>query len=253
MIRWEQRERVGIARLDRHERRNALTVEGCRVLLAHLSEAHDLRVIILTGSAGVFCAGADLDARLADANASDADAFRPAFDALCAAIAAHPAIVIAAVDGPALGAGTQLAAWSDIRIAGDSAVFGIPAGKLGVHVAGSSIARLVSIVGLSAAQDLLLTSRTIDADVALRIGLAQRRCADALSEAIALGDELATHAPLTLAGHKEALGLVSDRVALDAASRDRIAALEARAFASADFREGLAARVAKRQPRFTGE
>ena len=253
MIRWERDGAVAVALLDRPERRNALTAEGCDLLETYLEGAADARVVILAGVDDAFCAGADLGARLDEAGAGHPDAFRPAFDALVATMAASPAVIVAAIDGPALGAGTQLVAWSDVRIAGDTATFGIPAGRLGVHVAGPSIARLVDVVGMSAAEDLLLTSRVIDADEALRVQLVQYRAPRAFDAARALAADLAALAPRTLAGHKAALRSLSRSAAVDASTWAAIAEREQAAFASADFREGLAARAERRPPMFTGE
>ncbi|MFZ4516133.1 MAG: enoyl-CoA hydratase/isomerase family protein [Acidimicrobiia bacterium] len=242
---------VGWLTINRPERRNALTVEMAEELGSAIATMTTARVLVVTGADGAFCAGADLDARVQALE--HGDPFRPAFVAVCRAIAEFPGVVVAAVDGPALGAGTQLAAWCDLRVAGDTAMFGIPAGKLGVHVGADSIARLCAIVGVSAAELLLLGSDTIDADAAHRLGLVQRRAADAQTTAREWAAALAGLAPLTVAGHKRALRALSEPIALSGEARAEIDALEARAFASADFREGLSARAEKRPPKFLGQ
>jgi enoyl-CoA hydratase len=178
------------------------------------------------------------------------DMFRPAFDRLLDAIVDYPAPVLAAVNGPAIGAGMQLAVACDLRIAAFGASFSIPAGRLGVFLSPANVQRLATLVGQGAARDLLLTARTLDADEAAAIGLVQRRVPNALDAALELAAEVAALAPLTVQGHKRALNLVAGGV--DAAALAEMRELEERAFASQDLREGLAAFAEKRAPRFEG-
>jgi len=252
VIRWETAELVGIATIDRPERRNALNAELCAQLLARLEAEPDLRAVVITGAGDkAFCAGADLVVRAEDASEpGGGDTFRPAFERLLDAIVDYPAPVLAAVNGPAIGAGLQLAVACDLRVAAFGATFGIPAGRLGVFLSPANVQRLAALVGQGAARDLLLTSRALDADEAAAIGLVQRRVPDALDAALEIAVEIAALAPLTVQGHKRALNLVAGGV--DAAALDEMRALEARAFASRDLREGLAAFGEKRPPRFEG-
>ncbi len=252
MIRWETADLVGIATIDRPERRNALNAELCAQLLARLEAEPDLRAVVITGAGDkAFCAGADLVVRAEDASEpGGGDTFRPAFERLLDAIVDYPAPVLAAVNGPAIGAGLQLAVACDLRVAAFGATFGIPAGRLGVFLSPANVQRLAALVGQGAARDLLLTSRALDADEAAAIGLVQRRVPDALDAALEIAVEIAALAPLTVQGHKRALNLVAGGV--DAAALDEMRALEARAFASRDLREGLAAFGEKRPPRFEG-
>ncbi|HYV60133.1 MAG TPA: enoyl-CoA hydratase-related protein [Acidimicrobiia bacterium] len=252
MIRWEVRDRVGVATIDRPERRNALNADLCLQLLGHLESAPDLRAVVVAGAGDkAFCAGADLAVRAADtAEPGGADTFRPAFDRLLDAIVEYPAPVLAAVNGPAIGAGMQLAVACDLRVAVYNATFSIPAARLGVFLSPSNIQRLAALVGQGAARDLLLAARTLDADEAAAVGLVQRRVPDALEGALELAEEIAEFAPLTVQGHKRALNLVLGGV--DPAAMDEMRSLEARAFASEDLQEGMAAFAEKRTPRFEG-
>lgn len=252
MIRWEVRGRVGIATIDRPERRNALNAALCSQLLDHLVAVPDLRAVVVTGAGDkAFCAGADLAVRAADtAEPGGADTFRPAFDRLLDAIVDYPAPVLAAVNGPAIGAGMQLAVACDLRIAAFSATFSIPAARLGVFLSPPNVRRLAALVGQGAARDLLLAARTFDADEAAAVGLVQRRVPDALDAALEVAEEIAELAPLTVQGHKRALNLVLAGV--EPAATDEMRALEDRAFASDDLQEGLAAFAEKRTPRFEG-
>jgi enoyl-CoA hydratase len=252
MIRWEVVDLVGIATIDRPERRNALNAELCAQLLAHLEAASDLRAVVVTGAGDkAFCAGADLVVRTEDASEpGGGDTFRPAFERLLDAIVDYPAPVLAAVNGPAIGAGMQLAVACDLRIAAFGASFSIPAGRLGVFLSPANVQRLATLVGQGAARDVLLTARTLDADEAAAIGLVQRRVPNALEAAAEIAAEVAELAPLTVQGHKRALNLVARGV--NAAALDEMRELEERAFASRDLQEGLAAFSEKREARFEG-
>lgn len=263
MIRFEAQGFVGVVTIDRQERRNALNANLCDDIRTVLEAHRDLRAVVITGAGKGFCAGADLARRADDAAGNPGlehggivhgggDSFRPAFELLVAEIVGFPAPVIAAVHGAALGAGTQLAVACDLRVVGDDAVFGIPAVKLGVVLSAANIARLAALVGQGPARELLLTGRSIDAAEAEAIGLVHRRAADPLNAALEWAQEIATHAPLSVAGHKRALNLVHEASALSPIDRDELAALEKRAFASADLQEGLDAFAARRPPVFEG-
>jgi enoyl-CoA hydratase len=156
------------------------------------------------------------------------------------------------VNGVALGAGMQLAVACDLRVAAPHARFGIPAARLGVLLSAANIARLAELVGQAMARDVLLTARILDVNEAEVVGLVQRRSDDALRGALDLAEKISSLAPLSVAGHKQALNLVAQAHALTPGSRDSIQALEAAAFASADLQEGLLAFAEKREPRFQG-
>jgi enoyl-CoA hydratase len=255
-IRWERDAAVGVAVIDRPERRNALSAELCDGLRAHIEQNTDLQVVVISGSGDkAFCAGADLGRRATEVGGLEhggGDSFRPAFESLLDAIVVAPAPVIAAVNGAALGAGMQLAVACDLRVVAPHATFGIPAARLGVLLSGPNIARLATLVGQAAARDLLLTARVLDIEDAARVGLVQRVADDALGAARGLAGDIAALAPLTIAGHKRALNLVAEEQSLSPDLRAEVKQLETDAFASADLQEGLAAFAEKRSPRFEG-
>jgi enoyl-CoA hydratase len=252
VIRFEVDGRVAVATIDRPDRRNALDAEHCDQLRAALEGHADLLAVVVTGEGTAFCAGADLGTRFADGGGRGADTFRPAFERVLDAIVDFPAPVIAAIHGPAIGAGMQLAVACDLRIAGPGARLAIPGGKLGILLSPANIARLASLVGHGAARDFLLTGRTVDATEATTIGLVQRTAADPLAAARDVAAEIAGFAPLTVQGHKRALNLIAAQGALGAAAFAEVSALEAAAFASSDLEEGMAAFAEKRPPQFRG-
>ena len=256
MIHWETpADHVGLAILDRPERRNALNAELCDALRGHLEATPNLRAVVIAGKGTAFCAGADIVRRTADHTGlahGKEDSFRPAFELLCDAIENYPAPVIAAVHGPAIGAGTQFAVACDFRVAGPDAVFGVPASKLGIVLSPANITRLVRLVGHSNARDLLVTSRYVDRDEARRLGLVTRNVSDTRAEALAFASEIAALAPITVQGHKRAVNLVLEAATLDESAADEIRDLELKAFQSDDLQEGLAAFAEKRTPEFRG-
>ena len=260
MIEYHQHDAIGVLSIQRPERRNALNAELCEAMRAQLAGVGSLiRVLIVTGSGEAFCAGADLAQRQNDhsgpshggLDAGGNDTFRPSFDALCDDLAALPVPVIAAVRGPALGAGMQLAIACDLRVACPDAVFGIPSGKLGVMLSPRNIVRLRQVMGASMARAVLIGGELLDGTRSHQLGFVHRLDPDPLAAAMTWADAIAYLAPLSVGGHKAALNIV-DPIDLGAHDMDTLKALETRAFASEDLREGLLAFSEKRRPEFHG-
>jgi len=186
---------IAVLRLDRPERRNALDSALLAELLEALGELAadpDVRALVLsTTSTDAFCAGADVTESL---DAEGGVARMEAFAAVYAAVEAFPAPVICVCVGNCVGAGAEIATGADLRVAGDNVKLAWPGGKLGVPV---GIARLVPLVGLSRAKELILTGRVVGMDEAAAIGLAHRTAPAAGAEAAALelAAELAAHPP----------------------------------------------------------
>jgi enoyl-CoA hydratase len=242
VIHYEQRGAVVLITIDRPERRNAVDREALSGLEAAIAAARDdaARVLVLTGAGGHFCAGADL-------TGLEDESFAATLRVVLEALHDAPFPVIAAVEGAALGAGTQLAIACDLRVAAPTARFGIPAAKLGLMVDHWTVQRLALVAGHGAARAMLLAADVLDAEAAVRLGLAQR--AGDLDAALAWADEIAALAPLTIQGHKVTLNALESSIDDDPNVRDAFR----RAWSSADLREGIAAFHERRPPQFRGE
>ncbi|MCZ7534970.1 MAG: enoyl-CoA hydratase-related protein [Acidimicrobiia bacterium] len=135
MIHYEERGHVGLVTIDRQERRNALSGPLCVELRERVAASYGMRAVVITGAGSAFCAGADLVTRFGPDSAAEAghggDTFRPAFEKVLDAIVDHPSPVIAAINGPAIGAGMQLAVACDLRVAALGALSRSPAGSWG--------------------------------------------------------------------------------------------------------------------------
>jgi enoyl-CoA hydratase len=194
-----------VATLDRPEKRNAIDQETIDALHALCSSLEaDPRTLILTGSGGVFAAGADI-AQLRGRTAADA---RRGINATAfIRVGELPMPVIAAVDGFALGGGAELAYAADIRIATPTLQLGNPETGLGSMAAAGATWRLPDIVGHARASEMLLTGRMLDAEEALRWGLvsAVHPAEDLMSAAHAIADRIAANDPLATQHTKRAL------------------------------------------------
>lgn len=242
MIRREDIGRVSLLVIERHERRNALDVD-------HLDQLHDAlrsaldegaRAIVVTGAGTAFCAGADLGSVYGEE-------FREALYRTLGAITRAPVPVIAAVNGPAIGAGTQLAIACDLRVVADTAEFAVPTARNGLAVDPWTIRRLALLTSGGTARSLLLGCTSLNAGDADGTGLVDRR--GGLEEALAWAKDITTMAPLSLTYSKRALDVLFDE-AHEAAAELR--SLFEACWDSKDVIEGTNARAEGRQPVFEG-
>lgn len=249
MIHVEDRgdaERVRLVTIDRPERRNALNLEALEELLVAVEGAGvraeadgGTRVLVLAGAGGHFCAGADLT------GVEDTE-FVARLNRLLSTLRDLPLPTIAAVEGAALGAGTQLAVACDLRIAAADATFGIPAAKLGLMVDQWTVQRLLGLAGAGPARAMLLAAETYSGADAAGFGFVQK--VGGVEAGLEWADRIATLAPLTIAGHKVGL---NEAEQLDERTETYAAAFS-RAWSSADLQEGLAAFGERRPARFAG-
>jgi enoyl-CoA hydratase len=229
--------------MQRPERRNALNaelVDGLREAIEKAS-TEGARAIVLTGQGHVFSSGADLSG-----GQGVADELPDKARALNFAIDRAPVPVIAAVNGPAIGAGVILSMICDLRIVAPDAYFQFPVAKYGIALDNWSIRRLTSLVGAGRARGMLLAAERLSSEVALQTGMANR--AGTLADAQAWAQEIAGFAPLALQHAKRVLnddGAYSDPWPAHQELFDR-------AWASQDIIEAQVARIEKRPPRFQG-
>jgi enoyl-CoA hydratase len=164
---------VTVVSLNRPERRNAVdapTGAALRAAFEAFDRDDDARVAVLTGEGGVFCSGADLKAVATGTGAYDPEG--PGWMGPTRMALSKP--VIAAVEGPAVAGGLELALWADLRIASETAVFGVFCRRWGVPLVDGGTVRLPRLIGHSRAMDLILTGRAVEAKEAFDIGLANR-------------------------------------------------------------------------------
>jgi enoyl-CoA hydratase/carnithine racemase len=206
-VRYERRGPVAVLTLCAPQRRNALSRESVRTLLAALGRARQeaARAVVLAAEGPVFCAGAfipDLRDGWMDGTEADTDPVN-----LFRALAEMPVPVIAAVQGPALGGGFELTLGCDLVVAGEGAWFCLPELGHGV-IPNTALALLPRIVGSRLALDLVLTQRRIPAAEALALGLASRvvPAGEEMAQALELAGRIAAHAtPSALAVAKRHL------------------------------------------------
>ena len=248
---------VGLV-LNRPEARNALDKEMSLSIIEALDRIDadpEARVVIVAGAGPSFCSGADLKV-VSGPSALD---FIPTFEKMLDALARFRLPTIARIQGAALGGGLQLATSCDFRICSDEAHLGIPSPRIGIVVNFENVQRLVLLVGLPVAREILMTGRTYTGPHAAAAGLVTSSVPpDALDDEVeGLAASIASLAPLSVQGAKEALQVMADHLTGARTTRPRdvaqIDALVERAYRSADLEEGLNAMAEGREPRFEGD
>lgn len=247
---------IAVATLDHPAKLNVLDREGWSLLgrvFTALSEDDAVRCVVVRG-AGVraFSAGSDIGAfgeqrdtpeqvrRYAVAVADGLSALRNC---------PHP--TVAAVEGVCAGGGLATAASCDLRVCGESSRFGVPVNRLGLTMSYDEMAPVLAAVGAGAVLELLLTGEFASAKRAREMGLATRIVADGrvVEEALRLAGTIAAGAPLVNRWHKKFVRRALEGGAVSRAEQDETY----QAFRTRDYREGRAAFLEKRPPRFTGE
>jgi enoyl-CoA hydratase/carnithine racemase len=248
---------VAVLTLDNPEQRNAMSDAMTASWVAavdDLAADRDLRAVVVTGAGSAFCSGGNTGwiASEPDATVDHLRTRMVAFYRAWLSIRRLEVPTIAAVNGPAIGAGLCVALACDIRYAARGARLGAPFVKLGMHAGMAATYLLPNVVGEAHARDLLLTGRLVDADEALRLGLVSRvlDAAGFLDEVLATAAGVAATAPVA-----SRLTTVALR---DGGHADFETALQWEGLAqpvtlaTADLQEGIAAAREKRPPRFTG-
>jgi len=253
---FKQEGKVGLLILNRPEVFNAVDrslLQSMRDLLAEIRSNRDIRVVVITGSGDkAFCSGADLKERKTMSH-QEVQAFINNIRETFTMIEHLPQPVIAAINGIALGGGTELALACDLRIMAENAAMGLTETSLGIIPGAGGTQRLPRIVGKGVAKDLIFSARRVGAEEAVRIGLVNRVSvqSELLDQAISWANEIAQNAPIALAQAKWAInqgmevnlaaGLELESMAYQVLipTKDRI--------------EGLQAFAEKRKPNYIGE
>jgi enoyl-CoA hydratase/carnithine racemase len=254
-VRFTVSDAIGVLTLNRPDNRNSMTPELLDSFQAASSQARaaDLRCLIVTGTGTCFSAGADFKATLQrDAGHRTPSErsyamYEPFLSLLDLAVP-----VIGAINGHAVGGGFGLALVCDLRIGARDARYGANFVKIGLAPGMAVSYLLPRLVGVARANELLFTGRLVDGDEAERLGILNRAvaAADVLGEALALARTIADNAPLAVCAAKRA---VQRGLGLEIRAGARLEAYaQAETVATQDAREGIAALLAKRPPRFTG-
>lgn len=255
----ESRDHVRVITINRPRARNAINREVTDLLGKALRDADNdgnIRAIVLTGAGtAAFCAGADLKALAAGKriDATDRDARRWGF----AGVVEHPVStpIIAAVNGFALGGGTELVLAADLAIAVDTARFGLPEVKRGIYAAAGGAFRLANQLPPKLAMEYLLTGESMDAARAAELGLINRVVAadELLSAATTLAEQIAANAPVAVQATKRlARGIIDGDIPDERAAWDANKGEARTVFGSADAAEGPRAFAEKREPVWSG-
>jgi enoyl-CoA hydratase len=253
----ERRGHVLVVTMNRPEARNALSGEMMEIM----REAWDrvdgdagIRVCVLTGAGGAFCAGADLKAMT---QSHPGESFQGGgwnlakIDALLKGRRLTKPLV-AAVEGPAIAGGTEILQATDIRVAGESAKFGVSEARWGLFPLGGSAVRLPRQIPYTLAADVLLTGRHLSADEAREIGLVGRVVPDgqALGTALEIAEQIAANGPLAV---QAMLQTIRDTEGMPENEAFKIEAeIGMRVFMSEDAKEGPRAFAEKRRPEVSG-
>ncbi len=255
MVFSERRGAIALLTLNNPETLNALS----GTMLSDLTTAFDTveadpeaRVVVLTGAGKGFCSGAQLGTATFEAGAQVGDWMRASINPLIARVRASRLPVVTAVNGPAAGAGVGLALMGDIVVAARSARFVLSFAKVGAALDGGATAFVQRAIGAARARALALLGEPLSADAAAQWGLVWKTVDDHLlmAEALDLADRLAAGPPVALRLIKAQLEAAWPLDLAEALEGEATA--QSAAFSTEDLREGAAAFMEKRKPKFTG-
>lgn len=249
---YETRDAVAILTLNRPEQRNSVNIDlthALRAALARLEADETVRVAILTGAGNVFCAGMDLKAFL-DGDGETILSGEGRFAGFVQAKRTKP--IIAAVNGPALAGGCELALACDLIVASETAFFGLPEPGVGIFAGAGGPFRLARKIPLGKAMELVLTGDRLSAQDAHAYGMVNHLAApnEVLDAAVSLAERIIRNAPLSVSATLELMRAASQEAEQELwAMNDR---LWTDVVASDDAREGPTAFTEKRAPQWGG-
>lgn len=251
----EQRGAVEVWTINGEDRRNAIrrsTLKELEAMVARICSSPEVRAVIITGAGDkAFCAGADLKER-ATMSDEEVRGFLTSLRKVFRNIEQSDAVFIAAINGSAIGGGTELALACDLRVAAPAAEMGLTEVKLGIIPGGGGTQRLTRLVGPGRTKDLILTGRRMNAAEAFTFGAVNRLAPEGrlLETAYQLVQAIAENAPIAVATAKHAIddGLdlpLEEALALELQRYEQVLQTE-------DRLEGLRAFAEKRPPRYQG-
>jgi enoyl-CoA hydratase/carnithine racemase len=257
----EQQKGICTLTLNRPEKKNSLSLDMVDLLgdtLKDLAENDDLKVVILRGAGNIaFCSGFDIGS-LPTQSREDADHRLRSLDrveSLLQTVTNFPYPVIAVLNGYAFGLGCELAMCCDIRIGADDIRMGMPPAKLGMVYPWTGLQRFVQRVGLQSTKEIFFTGRTYSGPRIQALGLVDYLIPRAELEKFSAGMalEIAQNAPLALKGIKRVINLLMQTNGLDNNQAAEARTIFRDTLSSEDMREGQAAFLEKRKPRFKGK
>ena len=242
---------IAILTMNRPNKRNAMCDDLLDAIDAFFSKVpDDVKVVVLTGTAGHYCSGLDLS-ELVVRNAEGTMRHSRNWHGVMDKIQYGGIPVISAMFGAVIGGGLELASATHVRIAEPSTIFQLPEGRRGIFVGGGASVRVGRILGADRMIEMMLTGRKYDADQGLALGLTHYSVAEgaALEMAIDLAHKIASNAPLSNYIMIQALSRIADMAKQDGLFTESLCA--ALTQTSPDALEGLQAFLQKRDPKFS--
>jgi len=259
-VRLEKKGAVATIAIDRPETKNSLNIAMLVQIARYfdeLAQTDEIRTVVMRGEGGqAFSSGyniADIPKDITEDYYATLEGKNP-LDVGLEAIERYPYPVIAMIEGYALGAGCELAITCDLRVASEDSRMGVPPSRLGIIYHPAGVQKLINIVGLANAKEILYTGRFYGMERAREMGMVHYVVpkAELHGFAYALAEEIAGNAPLSLKGHKVIFRKILHYQSLREEDRREIERRTIEAFNSEDLKQGSSAFFAKRKPLFNG-
>lgn len=252
---FEAKDHIATITLNRPENRNSMTPDVLSGLSEALGRARadaDVRCVVVTGRGRSFCAGADFKSRASGPELPPHERSFAMYSHFLSVLEVEVP-TIAALNGHAIGGGLGLAVVCDLRVANREAKYGANFVRLGLHPGMATTYLLPRLMGLPRATELLLTGRLVNGAEAADLGLVNHAVApdEVLPKALELAREIASAAPQAVRWTKQSIYRHADWDPVSAARFE--AHVQSRSFETEDHREGVAALLEKREPRFVGK
>lgn len=246
---------VAVVTMNRPHTKNALNralLEALTKALRDVAADASVRAVVLTGSGGSFCSGADLKAAMTEGGLENPAARVEEFHQVIRAVTQAEKIIIAAVDGPAVGFGCDLALACDLRVASTTAYFQEKFVKIGLMPDGGGTFWLPRLVGLQRAMEIMLFGEPVNAERAQAMGLVGKVVPpdELQGVALAMAQQLAKGPPLAFAWIKKAVARSVGATVDEALATEKEG--QTQCLTSADCMEGVMSWMEKREPRFSG-